>query len=150
MMSPFKWKLSACTFTWCYLFFQISQNEIWKFGRNLLLAKFGSETVKRLLKMSWIAAHSREVVLLREVPTIASWSFMRNGPLKWLSQLSWYWNVLYEYEVSSCCNNIFFLFPATDLINNLLRVQQRCRFTCDKSLIHAWLQVNNQHVTLCQ
>ena len=41
-----KWKFSACTYTWYYLFFKISQNEIWKFGRNLLLAKFGSERVK--------------------------------------------------------------------------------------------------------
>ena len=30
----------------CYLFFKISQNEIWKFGQNVLLAKFGSEKVK--------------------------------------------------------------------------------------------------------
>ena len=29
-----------------YLFFKISQNEIWTFGWNLLLAKFGSERVK--------------------------------------------------------------------------------------------------------
>ena len=48
MMWPFKWKLSACTYTWCYLLFKISQNKIWKFGRNLLLAKFGSERVKEL------------------------------------------------------------------------------------------------------
>ena len=34
------------TFTWCYLFFRISQNKIWTFGWNLLLAKFGSERVK--------------------------------------------------------------------------------------------------------
>ena len=26
-MWPFKWKLSACTYTWCYLFVKISQNE---------------------------------------------------------------------------------------------------------------------------
>ena len=49
MMWPFKWKLSACTFTWCYLFFKISQNKIWKFGRSLLLAKLGSERVKKLV-----------------------------------------------------------------------------------------------------
>ena len=41
MMWPFKWKLSTCTYTWCYLFFKI-----WKFGRNLLFVKFGSERVK--------------------------------------------------------------------------------------------------------
>ena len=40
------WNVSACTYTWCYLFFKISQNIIWKFGRNLLLAKLGSERVK--------------------------------------------------------------------------------------------------------
>ena len=44
MMWPFKWKLSACTFTWCYLFFKILY-KIWKFGRNLPLATFGSERV---------------------------------------------------------------------------------------------------------
>ena len=29
-----------------YLLFKIPQNKIWKFGRNLLSAKFGSERVK--------------------------------------------------------------------------------------------------------
>ena len=47
MMWPFKWTLSTCIYTWCYLFFKISQNEIWTFGWNLLLAKFGSERVKQ-------------------------------------------------------------------------------------------------------
>ena len=47
MMWPFKWKLSTCIYTWCYLFFKISQHEIWKFGRNLLSAKFGSEKSSR-------------------------------------------------------------------------------------------------------
>ena len=44
MMWPFKWKLSACTYTWCYLFVKLLENEIWKFGRNLPLATFGSES----------------------------------------------------------------------------------------------------------
>ena len=43
---PFKWNLSTCTYTWCYLFFKISQNEIWDFCRILPLATFGSERVK--------------------------------------------------------------------------------------------------------
>ena len=47
LMWPFKWKLSTCIYTWCYLFFKISQHEIWKFGRNLLSAKFGSEKCSR-------------------------------------------------------------------------------------------------------
>ena len=46
MMWPFKWKLSACTFTCYYLFLKILENEMWKFGRNLPLATFGSEKVK--------------------------------------------------------------------------------------------------------
>ena len=45
MMWPFKWKLFTCTFTWCYLFLTILENEIWKFGRNLPLATFGTERV---------------------------------------------------------------------------------------------------------
>ena len=45
MMSPFKWKLSACTYTWCWLFFKILQNEVCKLTRNLPLASFGSERV---------------------------------------------------------------------------------------------------------
>lgn len=31
-------------------------------------------------------------------------------------------------------------FSAIDLINNLLQVKQRKRFTVDKSLLHTWLQ----------
>ena len=42
----FKWELSACTFTWRYLFVKILENEICKFGQNLPLATFGSERVK--------------------------------------------------------------------------------------------------------
>ena len=30
---------------WCYLFVKILEHEIWKFGRNLPLATFGSERV---------------------------------------------------------------------------------------------------------
>ena len=44
-MWPFKWKLSACTFTWYHLFLTILENEIWKFGRKLPLATFGTERV---------------------------------------------------------------------------------------------------------
>ena len=46
MMWLFKWKLSSCTYTRCYLFDKILENQIWKFGRNLLFVKFGSERVK--------------------------------------------------------------------------------------------------------
>ena len=46
MMWPFKWKLSACTFTWSYLFVKILKHEIWKFGLHLPLATFASERVK--------------------------------------------------------------------------------------------------------
>ena len=48
-MWPFKCKLSACTFTWCCLFFRVWENEIVTFGWNFLLDKFGSEKVERSL-----------------------------------------------------------------------------------------------------
>ena len=44
----------------CYLFFKISHNEIWKFGQNLLLAKFGSERVKPVT----VDRHSRNAIQL--------------------------------------------------------------------------------------
>ena len=55
MMWPFKSKLSACTFTWYYLFLNILGNEILKFGRNLPLAMFGKKRVKnnRKTKITW-------------------------------------------------------------------------------------------------
>lgn len=37
-------------------------------------------------------------------------------------------------------NSECFFLPAIDLINNLLQVKQRKRFTVDKSLLHTWLQ----------
>ena len=46
LINPFTARVLACTFTWCYLFFKISRNKIWKFGQKLLLAKLGSERVK--------------------------------------------------------------------------------------------------------
>ena len=59
MMWPFKWKLSARTFTWRYLFPTILENEIRKFGRNFPLATFGSERVKRWYKPSCVQAPSK-------------------------------------------------------------------------------------------
>ena len=47
MLWPLKWKLSAYTYTWRYLFVKILQIEIWKFGQNLPLAPFGSEMVNK-------------------------------------------------------------------------------------------------------
>ena len=46
MIWPFKWKLSACTYTWYYLLFKSLQNEIRKSGPSFALATFGSEKVK--------------------------------------------------------------------------------------------------------
>ena len=52
-MWPLKWKLSACTFSWCYLFVKILENEICKFGRNLPLATFGSEGLKASMLVAY-------------------------------------------------------------------------------------------------
>ena len=51
MKWPFKWKLSACTYTWCYLFFKISQM---KFG-NLVEICFRLNLAMKGLKcfFSW-------------------------------------------------------------------------------------------------
>lgn len=38
------------------------------------------------------------------------------------------------------CLILTYSFTAIDLINNLLQVKQRKRFTVDKSLSHTWLQ----------
>lgn len=55
-----------------------------------------------------------------------------------------------EEDIQDQIHNAEFMYPldpwqeisanGIDLIKNLLQLQQRCRFTCDKSLIHAWLQ----------
>lgn len=55
-----------------------------------------------------------------------------------------------EEDIQDQIHNAAFMYPpdpwqeispeAIDLINNLLQVKQRCRYTCDKSLIHSWLQ----------
>ena len=61
MMWPFIWKLFACTYKWCYVFFKISQNKIGKFGRNLLLAKFSSERVNQKMDArTWKTRLARE------------------------------------------------------------------------------------------
>ena len=39
----------------------------------------------------------------------------------------------------------FILLSAIDLINNLLQVKTRKRYTVDKSLSHIWLQVSKQN-----
>lgn len=55
-----------------------------------------------------------------------------------------------EEDIQDQIHNAAFMYPpepwqeispeAIDLINNLLQVKQRCRYTSDKSLIHPWLQ----------
>lgn len=46
-------------------------------------------------------------------------------------------NYVHDFHSWQRC---FLAIPAIDLINNLLQVKQRCRYTSDKSLIHPWLQ----------
>ena len=66
MMWPFKWKLSACTFTWSYLFVKILKHEIWKFGQHLPLATFASERVKewwdKINVMWFLKGQTRETI----------------------------------------------------------------------------------------
>jgi Zn-dependent peptidase ImmA (M78 family) len=46
-----------------------------------------------------------------------------------------------QYIVSYC--GMCFNLAAIDLINNLLQVKQRKRYTVAKSLAHVWLQVSD-------
>ena len=55
MMWPFKLKLSACTYTWCYFVYKTC-----KLGRNLLWAKFDSEMVKQILGNIWATKFSNK------------------------------------------------------------------------------------------
>ena len=48
MMWPFKWKLSTCTYTWCYLFFKILENEIWNLVEICFLLNLAVKGLKGL------------------------------------------------------------------------------------------------------
>lgn len=60
-----------------------------------------------------------------------------------------------DEDINEQIQNAAFMYPpnpwkeissdAIDLINNLLQVKQRKRYTVDKSLLHIWLQVNSSH-----
>ena len=67
MIWPFKWKFSACIFTWCYLFVKILENEIRKCSRNLPLATFGSERVKNEFNMANVRLGNRRIIPIRLV-----------------------------------------------------------------------------------
>ena len=81
MMWPFKWKLSACTVTFCYLFFKILQNEICKLGRNLPLATLGSERVNDhfITSHNLISWQGRDIVGRKlMLVTIGTWRVNAN------------------------------------------------------------------------
>lgn len=44
--------------------------------------------------------------------------------------------------------SVLVFLTATDLINNLLQVKMRKRYSVDKSLSHPWLQVTTRLFTL--
>ena len=58
-----------------------------------------------------------------------------------------------EEDINDQIQNAAFMYPpnpwkeitleAIDLINNLLQVKQRKRFTVDKSLVHPWMEVSS-------
>lgn len=50
----------------------------------------------------------------------------------------------YELQCSVSHCGMCFNLAAIDLINNLLQVKQRKRYTVAKSLAHVWLQVSDQ------
>lgn len=48
---------------------------------------------------------------------------------------------LFSLELVSLLTICLFVLPAIDLINNLLQVKMRKRYSVDKSLSHVYLQV---------
>ena len=66
-MWPFKWKLSAFTFTWRHLFLKENESEMkmWNVGRNLPLATLGSERVKACVSRGNLAARRLSVLRLK-------------------------------------------------------------------------------------
>lgn len=51
------------------------------------------------------------------------------------------WDALSEEAAFNCRRASSASFTAIDLINNLLQVKMRKRYSVDKSLSHPWLQV---------
>lgn len=51
------------------------------------------------------------------------------------------------YNIHCFSIYIYIFLSAIDLINNLLQVKQRKRYTVDKSLQHVWLQVSIRYRT---
>ena len=72
MMSPFKWTLSGCTFSWCYLFVK---NENWKFGPNLPLSAFDIERVKYAKYYVNTSPTMLYYIFLVKAKVIISWCF---------------------------------------------------------------------------
>ena len=101
-MWPFKWKLSAYTYMWCYLLFKISQNEIWKFGQNLLLAKFGSERVKKRIPIN--ADSDKRIQLSSILCPESTWEKIHHeGPIQFISsetrvELNWNFGWLFSCQ----------------------------------------------------
>ena len=110
MVWPFKWKLSACTFSWCYLFVKILENEMWKFGRNLPSATFRSERVNLFttyghfhLSPRWplwrgsVVLGASTLVHLISHQTYPYVSLSHVRPSWWARQLTWFhWITLYN------------------------------------------------------
>ena len=90
-MWPFKWKLSACTYTWCHLFLEILENEMWNFGRNLPLATFGSERVNVQVFLKLINPFTPELPVWIHVLSTACYviSFSGQGQLCLLTCAEW-------------------------------------------------------------
>ena len=109
-MWPFKWKLSASTFSWCYLFVKILENEMWKFGRNLPSATFSSERVNLFttyghfhLSPRWplwrgsVVLGASTLVHLISHQTYPYVSLSHVRPSWWARQLTWFhWITLYN------------------------------------------------------
>lgn len=57
---------------------------------------------------------------------------------------------MHVFHICHLFLSIIEFFSAIDLINNLLQVKMRKRYSVDKTLSHPWLQVNINHWTFSQ
>ena len=100
LINPFTARVLACTFTWCYLFFKISQNKIWKFGQKLLLAKLGSERVKgghtfgllAVKKYTLVFTYAELEIVMSLIIIAWHWTWPAQWPAQWPTVKSNTWD----------------------------------------------------------
>ena len=138
MVWPFKWKLSACTFTWCHLFLKILKNKIWKFGRNLPLATFGSERLKPMKRLVFIIFHR---VLWKTLTFTKFIVHNSHITVSWRSKIQPSWVHNWKHKCWAPISNMYtcqviFIMYSRNVIRDLKKRKRWCTGFCPLTLIH--------------